>query len=43
MEKVSARDTYRDSFTGTFKGTCKVESEEDFGCSLDYSDKLKDR
>lgn len=41
--KVSARDTYGDSFTGTFEGTCKVESEEDFGCSLDYSDMYKDR
>lgn len=41
--KVSARDTYGDSFTGTFEGTCKVESEEDFGCSLDYSNMYKDR
>lgn len=42
--KVSARNTYGDSYTGTFEGTCEfIESEDDFDCSLDYSDMRKDR
>ena len=39
--KVSARDKFGDSYTGTFEGECKAV-EDDFECDFEYSNLYKD-
>lgn len=40
--KITARDKYGDSFSGTFDGVCTYEDDEHIPCDLDYSKMFKD-